>query len=463
MNSNPGKAYLIVIIAIVTLTALSFVPWSRLTNGYIKDFNLFGDILKSHPSDETTAPADNLLDPDLALAIAESEVPANDSTSQISAELDTVQTPTDTIATLNNRIGDIIIFEDYTANKGGLSRFSQAVNSSGRVARIAFIGDSYIEGDIFTQNVRQLLQDRFGGAGAGYVPMSSTTEHFRTSVRVSGSGWTEHDIRTNSKKEYKWLAGLYFSANGNSTTTYSGSNKLPHLDKWQTTSLLFVSKSSGTLNITTDDGVHTFEITGSDDIQCVSVVGATAKAKISTNIVGLNAFGAYLDGSSGVAVDNMSLRGYSGIAHRYINPETIQKMRKHYDYDLIVVEYGMNAISAGQTDYSAYSAIMVKSLNQIRQCYPNADIVLMGIGDRGQKQGGEVHSLTAVPGMVKAQRQAAQQAGVLFWDTRQAMGGDDAVVEWRNKGYINADYIHLNSKGGKALADEFIKALNHLL
>lgn len=46
------------------------------------------------------------------------------------------------------------------------------------------------------------------------------------------------------------------------------------------------------------------------------------------------------------------------------------------------------------------------------------------------------------------------------------MGGEDAVVAWRNDRLVNADYIHLNHKGGevlgKKLADAIIDNLNRL-
>ena len=39
------------------------------------------------------------------------------------------------------------------------------------------------------------------------------------------------------------------------------------------------------------------------------------------------------------------------------------------------------------------------------------------------------------------------------------MGGKDAVVEWHKRGLLNADYIHLNHKGGAELAKEFVNSL----
>jgi lysophospholipase L1-like esterase len=173
--------------------------------------------------------------------------------------------------------------------------------------------------------------------------------------------------------------------------------------------------------------------------------------------------GLYINNSTGVALDNMSMRGNSGISHRNIDDQLAAQMRKYIDYDLIVLEYGINALSSQQTDYTAYGKIMQQVVAQVRKCYPNADIILLGIGDRGQKIGGEVQSLPTSQAMVDAQRNAAQKCGCIFWDTREAMGGVNSVISWRERGLINADYIHLNAKGGAALSTEFIKSFKHAL
>jgi lysophospholipase L1-like esterase len=184
---------------------------------------------------------------------------------------------------------------------------------------------------------------------------------------------------------------------------------------------------------------------------------------VSTNIAGLTSLGIYLNNASGVVLDNMSMRGNSGISHRNIDEQLAAQMRKFIDYDLIILEYGINALSSQQTDYTAYGKIMQQVINKVRKCYPNADILLMGIGDRGQKLGGEVQSLPTSQAMVDAQRNAAIACGCLFWDTREAMGGKNAVLSWRERGLINADYIHLNAKGGAALSTEFIKSFKHAM
>ncbi len=64
-----------------------------------------------------------------------------------------------------------IPIEDFGGN--GLSSFYNALTNfqPGDKLRIAYYGDSIIEGDMFSQDLRNYLQRRFGGTGVGFVPI----------------------------------------------------------------------------------------------------------------------------------------------------------------------------------------------------------------------------------------------------------------------------------------------------
>lgn len=452
MNKSKGNPFLIVSVAVATVAALSFVPWSKITNGNIKNFNLLSDIL---PSNNAEATATEPIDPELLAAM--------DKTNQSNTKSKNKASNKSSKQVVTRENGEVV-FEDYSTSGDGLAHFKKAIaHAANRPVRIAVIGDSYIEGDIFTMNIRQELQDLYGGAGVGYVPLASQVSGFRTSVKESSNGWTIHDIRKSDSKKYKTLSGEYFTSAGTSNAKFTGTSKLPHLDSWNTAKFLYISPSEGNITITTDAGEQTFPVTASSEVQCLEVSGLTTSTSISTNISGLTSLGLYINNSTGVVLDNMSMRGNSGISHRYIDDQLAAQMRKYVDYDLIILEYGINALSSQQTEYTAYGKIMQQVINQVRKCYPNADIILLGIGDRGQKLGGEVQSLPTSQAMVDAQRNAARTCGCLFWDTREAMGGANAVLSWREKGLINADYIHLNAKGGAALSKEFMKSFKHAM
>ena len=67
--------------------------------------------------------------------------------------------------------------------------------------------------------------------------------------------------------------------------------------------------------------------------------------------------------------------------------------------------------------------------------------------------------MPAIKSMTAAQRLTAQKCGVAFWDTYEAMGGEGSIVDWRKRGLVNGDYIHINGKGGAELAGMFVGSL----
>jgi lysophospholipase L1-like esterase len=450
-SPKQGRPLLIVAGAVVVLAALSLVPWSDITNNYIKDFNLFEDILRTK----------DVIEPQIEYVALE-EVEADSVTKARDSVAVAAQPLVGNPDVSPERVDGIMPLEDYSANHSGLSRFKSALHkASSRLVRIAVIGDSYIEGDIFTQNLRSMLQGAYGGEGVGYVPLHTDFPGFRQSVRQSDNGWKSVDSRhIDATSRYHTLSGEYFIGTAGASARYRGTTKLGHANEWSHSSILFVAGASGSISIALNDDEYTdYAVAASDSVQVVDVWGKTSDIKIKNNIEGLKALGVWLDASKGVAVDCMSLRGNNGLNQRNLNNAISREMSRYINYDLIILEYGINAISPEQSDYNGYTASMAKTIRHIKECYPSADILVMGAADRGSKQSGQVHSLPVVQSMVRAQRAMAQSLSVVFWDTRAAMGGQDASVRWHERGLVNADYIHLNHQGGKALADELFNAI----
>lgn len=55
-----------------------------------------------------------------------------------------------------------------------------------------------------------------------------------------------------------------------------------------------------------------------------------------------------------------------------------QALNKIRPYDLIVLQYGLNVVSDSVMNYGWYSSRMVKVINHIQLCFPEADILMLG-------------------------------------------------------------------------------------
>ena len=447
----------IILGAVAILVGVSFLPLSELTGGRLSDINLLSDIMKVAQLKESDMPG-AFIDPELQQALEEEK----DSRLQ-----DTVmgQDSIPLIAPQPTKEGELVVIEDYTVDGKGLQRLREAINAKPkRLARIAVIGDSYIEGDIITQDLREMMQLEYGGHGAGYINMHSEFPGFRRSVAQSGgSGWKEYAANKKHDAQYMNLTQHYFKLTGASTSTYKGVTKVQNVDVWPVSKFVFVAPQNAVIQ--TKNGPEaewvSHEVTGSPDLQEIEVRGTTGEFAVKSSSVGLVGLGVWLTDTAGVNVDCMSSRGFSGITLNKVSPELSAQLSLKVPYDLIVLEFGINAMSASQTNYDGYGKQMVKVINHVRECYPNADILMLGIGDRGTKHGSEVHSMSVAKTMIAAQRESARHGRCLFFDTREAMGGEDAIVRWVNEGLANTDYVHLNHKGGRRLAESLFNAIKN--
>lgn len=462
---TPDSPLAVPLISTCMLLLLSLVPWHDISDGGIRDFSLFEDLKTEKTMVRTTEIIDPHLEEAMLEITADEELPVIQLSQgavhdDVRPEDQALSSQSDVRTVAVGKIDGIQPLEDYTPHGSGLAGFAQALSESGsRFVRIAVIGDSYIEGDIFTQDIRRLLQESYGGRGVGYMSMHSDFPGFRRSVVQSDANWTVIDMRNVRHDSIRTIAGEYCAGTSGSQASFKGA-KGANVSSWSRSRLLFISPSDGVIRLSAAGNDTDFEVRASSDVQCLTVDGETSAFRISSDVDGLKVLGAWLEDAAGVGVDCMSLRGNSGISHRSISPSLASSMSEYVGYDLIIVEYGMNALSSEQTEYSSYGILMSKVIARLRACYPKADIIMLGVGDRGQKNGSEVVSLPTIDAMIDAQRECARREAVIFWDVRAAMGGENSVVDWRKRGLVNADYIHLNHKGGSVLAEEFVKALN---
>ena len=456
-----GSPFLIILIALVLVIIVSLLPLSRWTGGRVKDFSLFSDILREVGIMEHTDPSQEQIDPALLEAMEEPADPREAPDSVLAQPIDTIMQ-----APRPSRQGDMVVIEDYTTSGTGLMWFKDAI-ASGQTARVAVVGDSWIEGDIFTQDLRHLLQEAHGGRGVGYVSMHTDFPGFRRSVKQGGKGWKTFMANKKADRAYLDLTEQYAlpESGVTATATYAGTDAFAgQTDGWTRSRFLCIAPKGGTVSVKIGDGEWTERnMEPSASVECIELTGPASGFEVKTSSAGIVGLGVWLDTHTGVSLDCMSSRGFSGITLTHINPALCRDMARYVDYSLVILEFGINAMSSTQKNYSVYSSRMVDVINHVRACYPRADILVMGVGDRGEKRGGAVTSMATAEAMITAQRDAARRAHCLFWDTREAMGGEGAIVEWSANGDINKDYIHMTHKGGARLARELFNAIEHSL
>lgn len=349
---------------------------------------------------------------------------------------------------------------DMTAQHDGLQHFFSQLRRRGslqRPIRIAVLGDSFIEGDIFTGPLRAALQARYGGAGVGWMPITSETAGFRQTIRHEFKGWKDHN-ELHAKGHYP-LPGHYYTGSEGDWVRYTLTKGATPVSEAM---IYYRSSSATTLTVVINGGEATqVELPASEELSAHRLGAggiSSIKLTLSSGASGFVCYGVSLDGSSGISLDNFSLRGNSGLQLASIDAALTRSFIEARPYDLIILQYGLNAIGPKQLDYSGYAKQFGRAFDHAKLLLGQADYLLLGVSDRGTKSGGEVVTMPAARALEQAQLRLAAQRGIVFWSTRAAVGRLGGIGKLAERGWAAKDYTHLSHRGGKELSRQFLDA-----
>lgn len=353
---------------------------------------------------------------------------------------------------------------DYSQTRTGLRRFFSSLakcQSLDASVRIAVLGDSFVEGDIFTDALRSKLQTLYGGSGVGWMPMSSTTAGFRMSVRHDFRGWKDQSM-LHSKRERHIISGHIFRPEGSAWSRYSLPKGMGAFDR---ATMYYQATEPLSVKITTDSGEEELHLPATEQGVAMSTYTyatpptTSIKMALTSGAGSMTSYGIALEQSRGVTVDNMSLRGNSGLLLSSLDVDLNQTFGRLRPYDLIILQYGLNVANAKQRDYRGYAKQMKRAIQHLRQLYPEADVMLLGVSDRAQRLSGSMTTMPAIIELHKQQEMLAADLGLPFWSLLKAMRSIGGITQMAAQGKAAKDYTHLNHKGGRELASKFVEAL----
>lgn len=474
----------LVVAVIITLLAMNKLPQLSIMGTQLKKVDILADIKPStsnaDPEDAALAEIiDRRADSIIAAKKAAAKV-AQDSAKQdkVVRHADTRRQtqPASTDTTLHGGTGNAAI-EDFSMGDGyGMEPFYSALdrmdNGDGGTVRIAVLGDSYIEGDILTADLRMMLQQQYGGCGVGYVPITSETYGFRRSVRHSFSGWNSHKVTDTGKgfdRSREIISGEYAIPDSSATVELSGQRKYySHLDSCDQSSIYFRAFAPCTITASINGGQQKqrFDIEPRQEMQMLTINADDEKigrVRWSVGAAGndYTFYGATMDCNRGIILDCYSMRSTAGPNLLGIPEQNLAEYDKLRHYDLIILMFGLNAITPDITNYAGYKERMCDVIDHLKRNCPGSGILVVSVGDRCERRDGEMRTMRGVLAMVKYQRLIAAESGVAFWSMFDAMGGEGSIVKMveNTPREANGDYTHINFLGGRRLAGYFYNAL----
>lgn len=361
--------------------------------------------------------------------------------------------------------------EDYgyieSDSTRGMKYFYEAVaerRNLGRPVRIAYFGDSFIEGDIITADLRAMLQRHFGGCGVGFVDIASPFTKLRTSVTHKAAGWTDHNVleKKSCDRTHLGITGRYAIGSSGASVSYGGVKSYANLDTFSVATLYLASSAPTGVTVSVN-GAEAEEQTvgGGNNVQSVTREGRIGSVRFNLTGGTATAYGVALEGRSGIILDNFSMRGSSGTPLASIPASHLSQLYSLRPYDLVVLQFGLNVAAKGQLKYTSYIKSMKKVIRHFKQCFPHASIIVVSVGDREMRENGTLQTMSAIKALAKCQQTMAAEEGVAFWNLFEGMGGEGSMRRMVEAKPSEAalDYTHINRRGGKKIADKFYKAI----
>jgi len=361
---------------------------------------------------------------------------------------------------------DFTTIQDFNKEGAGIEYFIKALGkASYQPVRIAFFGDSFIEGDIITASLRDSLQGIFGGNGVGLVPMATETAGFRKSIKHTYANWTIHSIITTDNENIPLgISGYSYVPMEANTATYKP-GKIPLQQNFKKVRLFYQSKEKTSLHYTINDEAESIHILDSAAELNQFTINHNNIESLQLHIDPTEStymYGASFEDKNGIYIDNFSMRRNSGLGLAKLSPDLLKQFNRFLDYKLIILQYGLNV--ASETDssgYEWYSGKMISLINRFKSIFPTASFLLLSVSDRGVNKDGAIVTMDAITKLRNTQREIARKCGIAYWDMFEAMGGKNSIAKYSEaKPPLAAkDYTHLTHLGGDKLGLKLASAL----
>ena len=376
--------------------------------------------------------------------------------------------------------------------EGALDPFFQSLRDMGkasqrapetRVVRILHFGDSHVEADLWTGEMRRLLQARFGDAGTGYVMPGRPWRYFRHSLaRSTGTGWVTMGVGKDPGDGFVGLGGAALTpgpkarlaAVETSCGSYEVQLGLPdghaivHL--YQDEECVFSGPVEEATAGRVGDVTLTFQPIPSSGAPCAALAfitgdtgtpGAPHQVAVEAESGDLRILGAdFRSGNSGILYDALGLIGTEVDSLDRWRAEVRAALLQHAAPSLIIISYGTNDMGRSAFSEEEYHQLCSRLLADLRRDAPGVPVLVTGPIDRDGKRS-RVKGIVREnePEVIAALRQAAMENGCAFWDARAAMGGEGSIAKWKAAKLAQGDYVHLTEAGYVKLAGLLVDQL----
>lgn len=331
-----------------------------------------------------------------------------------------------------------VAVDSTTDSRLFLRTFYASLSETGeRVVRVLHYGDSQIEEDRMTQQIREALQKRYGGSGVGLMPLAQT-------------------IPSRTVKQQFWMNGRQTQPQGIKRYMVYAPKRDQRADGLYgvmgQVAMMNDSLVSGSEEVmavcTPQDGRNRYTRwqVFADSSITYSFAGDTAWLRGRGQVYGLSQ-----ESDTGVIVDNIPMRGCLGLVFTKMDSAQLATFYQSQHVRLIILQFGGNAIPSNRNPGTIQG--IVKGLRQqvrhLRTLAPEASFLFIGPSDMLTQEDGEWITYPMVPYMDRLLRKMALEENIAYFSLYRWMGGAGSMAHWQETGLAGSDGVHFTRAGAR--------------
>ncbi len=327
--------------------------------------------------------------------------------------------------------------------------------------RIVQLGDSHTAGGFLTDELRRILQQKWGDGGIGWVYPNQIKGQRNSLVNYSGRQW---NILNHFRKDIADfpLGGIVAQSSAQENLQISANSSA-----YEPQNIMFMIKPLqvfSTFNVIDATG-QVFTVSNQSETEWRNF---TAKMSLPIQLnapnqtwqVGL------------VNIENTQPKGVivSALGINGAKLSNSQGWRKNWyddlaqtEADLVILAYGTNEAFNPQLNVEETAQYWRQVIQNIHQKLPDAGILIVGapesLTQKGKGCGTRPLRLTE---MQKMQQEIAQEQGAIYWSWQDAMGGECNMNQWIVKKWAQLDGVHFTAIGYQKIGNQLAQKIMQL-
>lgn len=313
---------------------------------------------------------------------------------------------------------------------------------------VAHFGDSHVQPDFSTSEIRRILQEIGGDGGRGMIfPYSIAKSYSHSDYKSSYTGFWESANSMHTQPKIPLGVSGFVSKTQDSSASFTITITKPLPIGAKTIKLICDNPNNAySIKLRLDNNLIRGKTEGPNVIlyhnpnsfDTLSV--EISKVKYTDDPFQL--YGLILESETpGVICHNLGVGGarFDAILQQKLFKSQISILNPN----LFILDWGTNDIIAGNAIPTGLRENIIATIDLIRQQFPNSAIMLTSVQDMNRRG----RNITSAKSFSSFIREIALEKNCLFYDWFRVSGGARKMKKWVATQYAHKDNVHLTVKG----------------